>query len=57
MRPSETLFFSRSQSHGRPGASVYFASGARLTAMSDLWMRDEAQAIAERIARGFSRGS
>lgn len=39
---------------GRAVAYVYFAEGARHTAMPDLWSRDEARVIAERIARGFS---
>jgi hypothetical protein len=39
---------------GRAVSYVYFASGARLSAVPDLWSRDEARAIAERIARGFT---
>ena len=40
---------------GRAVAYVYFAEGARRAAMPDLWSPQEAQAIAERIAKGFSR--
>lgn len=39
---------------GRAVAYVYFAEGARRAAMPDLWSPEEAQAIAERIARGFT---
>jgi hypothetical protein len=39
----------------RPVAYVYFGEGARRAAMSDLWSREEARVIAERIARGFTR--
>jgi hypothetical protein len=39
----------------RTVAYVHFAEDARLSTMPDLWTRDEAWAIAERIARGFTR--
>ena len=42
---------------GRAVAYVYFAEGARRAAMPDLWSPEEAQAIAERIARGFTRAA
>lgn len=38
---------------GRAVAYVYFADGARRSA-TNRWSREEAEAIAERIARGFT---
>lgn len=38
---------------GRPVAYVYFAEGARRSA-TGRWSTDDARAIAQRIARGFT---
>jgi hypothetical protein len=40
---------------GRAVTYVYHATGARLSAILGSWTKDEARAIAQRIARGFSR--
>jgi len=40
---------------GRAISYVYYATGARLSAILGSWTKDEARAIARRIARGFSR--
>jgi ATP-dependent DNA ligase len=37
----------------RAPRAPYFAEGSRLTAKADVWTREEARKIAERIARGF----
>lgn len=41
--------------NGRAVAYVYFGEGGRRSAMPGTWTREEANAIAERIARGFTR--
>jgi hypothetical protein len=40
---------------GRAVTYVYYATGARLSAILGSWTKDEARAIAQQIARGFSR--
>jgi hypothetical protein len=41
---------------GRAVSYVYFAEGARRSS-TGRWSREEARAIAERIARGFTRAA
>lgn len=41
---------------GRTVSYVYFAEGARRAA-TGRWSREEARAIAERVARGFTRAA
>jgi hypothetical protein len=40
---------------GRAVTYVYYATGARLSAILGSWTKEEARMIAQRVAKGFSR--